>query len=142
MATRVANPNNFKYTARPALPEALPLVLPGTWLLLIGALNLFYGISVLADSHVFITSASWLLGDARPEGWLWVIVGLVQMAAAPAVWLRRSWAIWIGLISAAWHMVAAVMFASDSPVYGILLLLLDLVVLGSLIAGRPRTQRA
>jgi hypothetical protein len=141
MASRVANPNNFEYTARPALPEVLPLVLPGTWLLVIGALNLFYGISVLAGSHLFITTASWLVGDARPWGWLMVIVGIVQMAAGPAVWLRRSWAILVGVLSAVWHIVVAVMFASDSLVLSILLLLLDLTVLGSLIAGRPTPSR-
>jgi len=139
MASRVANPNNLKYTPRPTLPEVLPLVLPGTWLLVIGALNLFSGISVLADSHIFITTASWLVGDARPWGWLVVIVGLIQMAAGPAVWMRRSWAIWIGLLSAGWHMVVAVMFASDSLVLAILLLILDLIVLVSLIAGRAGT---
>ena len=139
MASRVANPNNFEYTARPALPDALPLVLPGTWLLVIGGLNLFYGISVIAGSHIFITTASWLVGDARPWGWLMVIVGVIQMAAGPAVWMRRAWAIWVGLISAVSHMVVAVMFASDSLVLATLLLL-DLVVFGSLIAGRPGTS--
>jgi len=141
MASRAANPNNFKYTARPALPDLLPLVLPGAWLIVIGALNLFYGISVLAGSHIFITTASWLVGDARPWGWLMVIAGLIQMVAGPAVWMRRSWAIWIGLLSAAWHMVVAVMFASDSLVLAILLLILDLIVLVSLIAGRAGDGR-
>lgn len=134
MASRVANRSNFKYTPRPALPDGLPLVLPGTWLLVIGGLNLFYGISVLADSHIFITTASWLLGDARPEGWLMVIVGIVQIGAGPAVLMRRTWAIWIALISAVAHMFAAIMFAQDYLSWALVLLVLDLAVIASLLA--------
>ncbi|HSD25081.1 MAG TPA: hypothetical protein VLB79_12225 [Solirubrobacterales bacterium] len=135
MASGTTQPNNFKYTARPALPSGLPLVLPGMWVLLIGGLNVFYGISVIAGSHIFITTASWLVGDARPWGWLMVTVGLVQMGAAPAVWMGRRWAIWIGLLSAVWHMVAAIMFAQDYLGFAIALLVLDAIVAGSLLAG-------
>src|SRR5262245_54515386 len=144
MASPLAQRNNFKYTPRPALPEALPLVLPATWLLVIGALNLFYGISVIAGSHLFITTASWLVGDARPWGWLMVIVGLVQMGAAPAVLMRRWWAIWIGLLSVAWHMVAASMFSQDYLGFAIAFLLLDAVRLAGLCpaASRPRQTAA
>ncbi len=60
---------------------------------MIGALNLFYGISVIAGSHIFITTAAWLTDDAQPWGGLMVVVGLIQMASAPAVFLFRGWAI-------------------------------------------------
>jgi hypothetical protein len=39
-----ANPNNFRY---------------------------FYAISVLVGSTIFITTASWLVGDARPSAACW-----------------------------------------------------------------------
>ncbi len=135
MAPRRGEPNNFKYTARPSLPAVVPLILPGTWLLVIGMLNIFYAISVIAGSHIFITTASWLVGDARPWGWLMLAVGLIQMAAAPAVFLFRGWAIGIGVISVLGHMVAAIMFFSDSEGIAIALLALDAIVLASFFAG-------
>jgi hypothetical protein len=142
----VARPDqrvNFQYRARPELPAYVPLLLPGTWLLVIGLLNLFYAISVLADSHIFITTASWLVGDTRPEGWLMLIVALVQLAAAPGVWMGRLWAIALGLVSVAAHMVAAIMFTQDSPGIAIALLALDAIVFVSLLAGAsgPRPAR-
>jgi hypothetical protein len=84
LQTAIANPNNFKYTARPQLPVVGEALFASGWLLTIGLLNLFYAISVLAGSHIFITTASWLVGDARPEGWLMLAVALIQLTAAPA----------------------------------------------------------
>jgi hypothetical protein len=127
-----AQPNNFKYTPRADLGDIGALLLAATWMLLIGFLNLFYAISVIAGSEIFITTASWLVGDARPWGWLMLIVSLVQLAAAAGILALRRWALWIAVASAIAHSAAAVMFMSDSVWLGILLLLIDLGVLGSL----------
>jgi hypothetical protein len=129
LPTATANPNNFKYTARPQLPVVAEALFASGWLLTIGLLNLFYAISVLAGSHLFITTASWLVGDARPEGWLILAVALIQLVAAPGVLMGRWWALWVGLISIAGHIVALIMFFADEPGIAIALLLLDAAVL-------------
>ena len=69
-------PNNFLYTPRPDLTGIGVLLFAASWLLVIGLLNLFYAISVIAGSGIFITTAGWLVGDARPWGWLMLIVAL------------------------------------------------------------------
>src|SRR5919204_6003086 len=135
------NPNNFEYVARPRMPVVGEVLFASTWLLVIGLLNLFYGISVLAGSHIFITTAAWLVGDTRPEGWLWVIVSVLQLGAAGGLLLGRSWAIWIGALSVLGHIAAAIMFFSDEPGIAVTLLLLDLIVLTCLVAV-ARSPRA
>jgi hypothetical protein len=97
---------------------------------------------VIAGSHIFITTASWLVGDARPYGWLMLVIALAQLAAAPAVWLGRLWAIWICVLSVIWHMVASVMFTQDNVGIAIVLLLLDATVLASLLAGASGSRSA
>jgi hypothetical protein len=136
--TATTNPNNFKYVARPQAPVVGEALLASGWLLTIGLLNLFYAISVLADSHIFITTASWLVGDARPWGWLMLAVGLIQLIAAPGVLMARLWALWIGLISVVGHVAAAIMFFPDEPWIALGLLLIDATVfLCLLILARP-----
>jgi hypothetical protein len=142
MTSRAAARNNFEYTARPNLPAVTPLVLPGAWLLVIGVLNLFCAISVIAGSEIFITTAGWLVGNSRPWGWLMLVVGLVQLAAAPAVWLGKPGAPWVALASTAWHIAAAVMFLQDSAGVATALLALDALVLASLVAALTRTTHA
>ena len=63
-----AQPNNYVYTRRPDLTGVGVLLLAGSWMLVIGLLNLFYAISVIAGSTIFITKAAWLVGDAHPLG--------------------------------------------------------------------------
>jgi hypothetical protein len=125
-------PNNFLYTPRPDLTGVGVLLFAASWLLVIGLLNLFYAISVIAGSEIFITTAGWLVGDARPWGWLMLIVALVQLVAAGGIFAGRRWALWIAVVSVFGHIVAAIMFLSDSTLLGVLLLGLDVTVLGSL----------
>jgi hypothetical protein len=112
------------------------------WLLTIGLLNLFYAISVLAGSHIFITTASWLVGDTRPEGWLMLVVALIQMAAAPGVLLGRLGAVSVGLLSVVGHLVALIMFFPDAPGIAVALLALDLIVALCLLALVRSTRSA
>ena len=92
-------PNNFLYTPRPDLTGIGVLLFAATWLLVIGLLNLFYAISVIAGSEIFITTAGWLVGDARPWGWLMLIIALVQLVAAGGIFAGRRWALWIAVLS-------------------------------------------
>ncbi len=84
---------------------------------------------MIAGSDIFITTASWLVGDARPWGWLMLIVALIQLGAAPAAALGRKVGLWIGVISAVAHGAASIMFMTDEFVLGLLLLLVDIGIL-------------
>lgn len=101
-------------------------------MLVISMLTLFYAIAVLADSDIFITTASWLVGETSPEGWLMLIVSIVLLVAAGGVLAGRHWALWIGVIAALVHIAAAISFLiEDSVLLGILLIGLDVTVLGA-----------
>lgn len=127
-------PNNFKYIARPRFPVVAEVLLPSGWLLAIGLLNIFYAISVIADSTIFITTASWLVGDARPWGWLMLVVGIIQLMAVPGILIGRLWALWVGLISVAGHVAALIMFIPDAPGVAVALLAIDAIVLFCLLS--------
>src|SRR4249919_127219 len=132
MAYELAPPNNFKYRRHPDIAGIGALAFAGSLVLLLGLLNLFYAISVIAGSKIFITTAGWLVGDARPWGWLMLIVALLQLLAAAGILAGRRWALWIAVLSVFGHIAASIMFLSDSTMLGILLLGLDVTVLGSL----------
>lgn len=127
-------PNNFKYIARPRFPVVAEVLLPSGWLLAIGLLDIFYAISVIADSTIFITTASWLVGDARPWGWLMLVVGIIQLMAVPGIPMGRLWALWVGLISVAGHVAALIMFIPDAPGVAVALLAIDAIVLFCLLS--------
>lgn len=125
------SPNNFVYTERPDLEGIGILLGAASYVGLIAVLNLFYAISVLAGSNIFITTASWLVGDARPAGWLWLILSLIQLGAAGGILAGNRVALWIGVLTVVTHIVFAAMFISDVPWLGILLILIDVSILGA-----------
>ncbi len=129
MPTQAYQPNNFRFIERPQLGTIGERLTVAGWLGLIGLLNLFYAIAVIAGSDIFITTASWLVGDARPWGWLMLIVALIQLAAVPAAALGMKPGLWIGVISAIAHIAAAIMFMTDEFVLGLLLVLVDIAIL-------------
>ena len=141
MSAHLYQPNNFRYVERPRFPGLGSLLLASGWLLLIGVLNLFYAIAVIAGSDIFITTASWLLGDARPWGGLMLAISLIQLTAVPFVILARRWALWVALLSALAHVVAAIMFLSDSVAIAVVLLFVDLTVFGAVAIAFERTPK-
>ena len=144
MAYQQAAPNNFKYHRHPDVAGIGALAFAGSMVLLLGLLNLFYAISVIAGSKIFITHAAWLVGDARPWGWFMLIVALIQLSAPLSIWLGGRWGQWVGILSAASNIVAQAMFISDAPGLAIVLIVVDLMVIHVLVAygggGRPLHQ--
>jgi hypothetical protein len=142
MAYQPQTLTNFKYQPHPDMAGAGLLAFAGGAVLLLGLLNLFYAIAVIAGSHIFITHAAWLLGDARPWGWFMLIVALVQLSAPVSIWLGGRWGQWVGILSGVSNIGAQAMFLSDVPAVAILLILVDVGVIHTLVVyggGRPLT---
>ena len=60
-------------------------------LAVIGFFNLLDGIAAIANSHIFIGNAHYVVGDLRLWGWIVIILGAVQLLAAVGVWRVTSW---------------------------------------------------
>ena len=53
-----------------------------TMLLIVGCFNPIYGIAAVANAHVFVAGAHYVLGDLRFWGWATLIIGGLQLLAA------------------------------------------------------------
>lgn len=87
---------------------------------------------MIAGSTIFITDAAWLVGDARPWGWLMRIVALIQLSAPLSICLGGPGGQWVGILSAASNIVVQAMFISQLPALAIVLILLDVAVIPAL----------
>jgi uncharacterized membrane protein len=54
-------------------------------LVTVGFFNLIDGIAAIANSHIFIANAHYVVGDLRVWGWVVLILGTLQIIAAIAV---------------------------------------------------------
>jgi hypothetical protein len=125
---------NFRYRSSPDVLGVGLLLFAGSMVGLLGLLNLFYAISVIAGSHIFITHAAWLIGHATPAGWIILIVSLVQLTAAPSILLGGRYGQVVGLLSAISNILAQIAFFSDVPAVAVIIILIDIGVIHALLA--------
>src|SRR5690348_9809585 len=75
------------------------MVLFGSILLVvIGCFNLIYGIAAIAQSHVFVANAHYVVGNLRTWGWITLFVGILQLLAAAGVLAGNQVARWAAVV--------------------------------------------
>ena len=73
------------------------IIFSAVLLAVVGFFNLLDGIAAIANSHVFIGNAHYVVGDLRAWGWVMTIFGAVQLLAALGVWAGNQLARWFAV---------------------------------------------
>ena len=66
-------------------------------LLVIGFFNMLYGIAAIANSHIFVAGAHYVIGDLRAWGWVTLILAVLQLAAAGGILAGNQLARWFAV---------------------------------------------
>jgi uncharacterized membrane protein HdeD (DUF308 family) len=111
----------------------------GIMILLVGIMNVIYGLAAIDNSTFFIQDARYVVfDDLNTWGWLLLVVGAVQVVAAFGIWSRTGWGRWIGIISASVNAVMQLLFISSFPLAALALFAVDLLVIYGLAAWAHR----
>jgi hypothetical protein len=97
-----------------------------------GAFNIFDGIAAIARSHVFTDDARYVVGDLRAWGWVVLLLGALELAAAAAIAAGRSWARWFGIVVLALNALGQMMFLPAYPFWSLVVIAVDVVALYAL----------
>ena len=114
----------------------------GTMLLIVGTLNVIYGIAAIDDARVYVGDTKYVIGDLATWGWFLLTVGVAQVVAAFGIWNRAQWARWAGVISASINAVVQLLFLPAFPLLSLSLLAIDVLVIYALIQYGGRHQAA
>jgi hypothetical protein len=57
------------------------VVFAATMLLILGVLNIIYGIGALDDANIFVNDTRFILSNLNTLGWVLIILGIVQLTA-------------------------------------------------------------
>ena len=71
------------------------IIFAAVMLAVVGFFNLLDGIAAIAQSHIFIGNAHYVVGDLRAWGWVMTIFGAVQLLVAVGVWAGNQLARWL-----------------------------------------------
>ncbi len=112
-----------------------------TVLCVVGFFNLLDGFAAIFRSHVFVANAHYVFGDLRLWGWLVVILGILQLAAAGGIITGNPLARWFGVVVVGLNAIGQMFFLASYPFWSILIIAVDVVVLYALCAYDSREAR-
>ena len=68
-------------------------------LILVGTINLIYGIGALDDANIFVNDTRFILDDLNTLGWVLIILGVVQLIAGFSLMAGSAFGRVIGIIA-------------------------------------------
>ena len=68
--------------------------------LIVGTLNLFYGIAAVANSSFYVAEERYVFGGLHTWGWITIVLGVIQFTAAFSLFAGNMYGRVIGLIAA------------------------------------------
>ena len=107
-------------------------------LVTVGVFNLIDGIAAIANSHVFIANAHYVVGDLRVWGWVVLILGVLQVLAAIAILAGSQAARWFAVVVIGLNAIGQMLFIPAYPFWSLLIIAVDIVALWGLCAYGSR----
>ncbi len=107
-------------------------------LLVIGFFNMLYGIAAIANSHVFVAGAHYVIGDLRAWGWVTLILSVLQLVAAGGVVMGNQLARWFAVAVVGINAIEMMFFIPAYPFWALVIIAADVVALWGLCAYGSR----
>ena len=101
-------------------------------LAVVGFFNLIYGIAAVANSHVFVANAHYVIGDLRAWGWTALILSILQLVAGLGVLAGNQVARWAGVGLLALNLIAQMFFLPAYPFWSLTIIAVDVLALWGL----------
>lgn len=112
------------------------VVFAGTMLLVIGGVNVFEGlIALFDDERLVVTRENLVLVDLTGWGWVLLISGLIMIAAGLGLLAAQTWARITAIVIVGVHAIIQIAWLGAYPVWSLLMIALDTVLLYALTAG-------
>jgi hypothetical protein len=147
----VSTLTNDKHTVTPGPAASMPaswershegagwIVFASVMFAVSATLNAIWGIAAVSNAHFFVGSAQFILSDLNT--WGWVAIGFAALQAIAAMSIYRGGAVgrWYGIVVAGFAVVAAMMSIPAYPLWSLVLVAIDVLVIYGLAAygGKP-----
>src|SRR5690349_6749739 len=76
------------------------LLFAGIMVVIVGVLNVIYGIAAIGNSSFFVNDQKYILSNLNTWGWVTLILGVLQILAAFSIWRGGQFGRWFGIIAA------------------------------------------
>ena len=89
-------------------------VFVATLLLIVGTLNIIYGIGALDDANIFVNDKRYIFSNLHTMGWVLIVLGLIQLTGGISLYAGKTWGRIIGVVGASLGAIAALLSIGGS----------------------------
>ena len=116
-------------------PEGSGWVLfAGIMIMMVGVLNIIWGIAAIDRSSFFVQDSQYIFSDLRTWGWIILVLGGLQLAAAFSIWSGGTFGRWFGIAAATVNAMAALLSIPAYPFWSLAVFAIDILVIYGLAA--------
>jgi hypothetical protein len=101
----------------------------GVMLLIVGILNVIYGIAAIGDSKFFVAGAKYIFSNLNTWGWITLIIGVLQLFAAFSLWSGGLYGRIVGIGVSSLSALAALLSIPAYPFWSLAIFALDVVII-------------
>ena len=85
------------------------VVFAATLLLIVGTLNIIYGIGALDGANVFVNDQRYVLTNLNTMGWVLIILGVIQLTGGFSLMVGNTYGRIIGIVGASLGAIGALL---------------------------------
>ncbi len=101
----------------------------GVMLLIVGVLNMIYGIAAIAESSFFIEDERFILSNLNTWGWITLLLGVLQLFAAFSLWSGGTYGVVFAIVAASLSAIGALMSIPAYPLWSLAVFALSIIVI-------------
>ena len=90
------------------------VVFAATLLLIVGTLNIIYGIGALDGANIFVNDKRYILTDLNTLGWVLIVLGVIQLAGGFSLMAGNTYGRVIGIIGGSLGAIGALLSVGGS----------------------------
>ena len=89
-------------------------LLAATLLVIVGTLNIIYGIGALDDANIFVNDKRYIFSNLHTMGWVLIVLGVIQLTGGISLYAGNTWGRIIGIVGASLGAIAALLSIGGS----------------------------
>jgi hypothetical protein len=112
------------------------IVFAGTMLFIVGMFDAIWGLGAVLNDQVVTAGGGHgvLVWDFTAWGWFHIVVGAIMIATSIGLFAMKGWARWAGIFFASLSAITQVGVLPAFPIWGLIVIALDVVVIYQLTA--------
>jgi hypothetical protein len=120
------------------------VVFAAVFLLIVGTLNIIYGIGAVADANWYVNDTRYILTNLHTLGWVMIILGVIQLTGGFSLMVGHTYGRVIGIVGGSLGAIGALlsMGQSQNPFWELgIFALCCWVVYGIIVFGEEEPTR-